>query len=330
MSVIVDTVQFYLPSKRKQTPSGWISFNAICCHNNGNTRDTRQRGGVNFGEGVSYHCFNCGFKASWTPGRSISIKFKKFLKWLNVPDDVISKCAFESLRLKEEGIESVSKGIMPTFVDIALPNNSVAISELLVDNTASDDLLPVLDYIRKRGLYLEDYDFYWSDQSGFKERLIIPFYFQNRLVGYTARKITVGKPKYISEQQPGYVFNLDNQKDTRQCVIVVEGPIDAISIDAVALTGSEINHTQKVLINKLQREVIVVPDRDKTGLKLIEQAIEAGWSVSMPDWEDNIKDVNDAVLNYGRLYTIYSILTSKESMPLKIRLHAKKWLKEPI
>ena len=28
-----------LPSKRKQTPSGWLSVNAVCCHHTGETQD---------------------------------------------------------------------------------------------------------------------------------------------------------------------------------------------------------------------------------------------------------------------------------------------------
>ena len=69
MSVVAETVLTYLPPKRKTTPSGWTSFNAPRCHHNGHTADKRQRGGLisNADGGVSYHCFNCGFKASWQP-----------------------------------------------------------------------------------------------------------------------------------------------------------------------------------------------------------------------------------------------------------------------
>jgi hypothetical protein len=77
MSLIIDTVQTFLPPKRKHTPSGWISFNAVCCD------DKRQRGGIILqGDTVSYHCFNCQFKASWQPGRLLTLKFKKFLNFL--------------------------------------------------------------------------------------------------------------------------------------------------------------------------------------------------------------------------------------------------------
>jgi len=79
------------------------------------------------------------------------------------------------------------------------------------------------------------------------------------------------------------------------------------------------------LLNRLQKQIIVVPDRDKAGSKLVERAIELGYSVSMPDWADEINDISDCVDKHGRLYTLYSIVSNAEESPLKIRLRAKKW-----
>ena len=179
-----------------------------------------------------------------------------------------------------------------------------------------------------RNLYLEDYPFYWTPEDGFNNRLIIPFYYKGNTVGYTARKITEGKPKYISEQQPNYVFNLDNQHWDKKFVIVCEGPMDAICIGGVAVMSSEVGAGQRLLINQLNKEVIVVPDRDHDGPKMIEQAIEFGWSVSFPSWGEGIKDINDSVKKYGRLYTLYTIVKNSVSTELKIRLNAKQWFKE--
>ena len=61
---------------------------------------------------------------------------------------------------------------------------------------------------------------------------------------------------------------------------------------------------------------------------MIEQAIEFGWSVSFPSWGDGIKDINDSVKKYGRLYTLYTIVKNSVSTELKIRLNAKQWFKE--
>ena len=147
-------------------------------------------------------------------------------------------------------------------------------------------------------------------------------------MGYTARAIGDVKPKYISEQQPGYVFNLDRQTNNRNFVIVCEGPFDAISIDGCALLGAEIKDSQNWLLKQLGKEIVLVPDRDHEGPGTVEQALEFGWSVSMPDWPVGIKDVNDAVVKLGRLAALYLIVSAKESNSLKIQLKAKKWFKE--
>jgi hypothetical protein len=92
--------------------------------------------------------------------------------------------------------------------------------------------------------------------------------------------------------------------------------------------SSEVGAGQRLLINQLNKEVIVVPDRDHDGPKIIEQAIEFGWSVSFPSWGDGIKDINDSVKKYGRLYTLYTIVKNSVSTELKIRLNSKHWFKE--
>ena len=66
-----------------------------------------------------------------------------------------------------------------------------------------------------------------------------------------------------------------------------------------------------------------MPDRDAPGEKLINQAIEFGWNVAFPEWEDDVQDVADAVAKYGRLFTMQSILKTSESSKFKIDLKRK-------
>lgn len=327
MSLIIDTFTTYLPPKRKTTPSGWIALNAVCCTHNGEKPDTRSRGGAYItDDSVTWHCFNCGFKASWHPGRALSTKFKNLLQWLSVPDDLISKCAFESLRLKDEDSPEHKHELTPKFFDRSLPTGAGPIKDWLLD--PPPQLEPIIAYMAGRKYNIDDYPWYWSDDPKWNERLIIPFYYQSRLVGYTARLCRDRKTaKYLSEQQPGFVFNLDNQSSNRKFVLVTEGPMDAICVDGVSVMSNEVSAQQRFLISRLQKEVVVVPDRDRAGVKLVEQALDWGWSVSLPDWEPGIKDINDAVRHYGKLYTVWSIVNSKETMPLKIQLKLKSWLR---
>ena len=104
----------------------------------------------------------------------------------------------------------------------------------------------------------------------------------------------------------------------------MEGPFDAMSVDGVALNGSEVSDQQAELIDRLQREVIVVPDADRAGSKLVDRAIELGWTVSFPVWLETCKDINEAVVKYGKLFVIKAILAARESSKLKIELKKKK------
>lgn len=322
---IVDTIYSYLPAKRKMTPSGWTKFNAVCCPHNGNTPDTRQRGGlIRNAEGVSYHCFNCGFKASYVAGRHLTRKMRQLLSWLGAPDDVITKISLEALKIEadQKELEEISLPVLP---DKSLPEGTQTLEQALMSNP--EEVINVADYILTRGFDIAG-DWMWSPEL--PDRLIIPFRYEDRIVGYTARKITDGKPKYLSEQTPGYVFNLDAQisapwEDAKKYVLVVEGPLDALSIGGVAILGADIMDKQAMLINRLGMSPVVVPDRDQDGYRTVERAIELGWAVSMPEWQDGIKDANDAVRNYGELWTAYLIADAIESSELKIKLRAKKW-----
>lgn len=332
MSLIPDTIQNYLPIKRKKTPSGWWVFNAVCCQHNGHSKDTRQRGGfiVNEGNASTYHCFNCQFKTSWYPGKPLSNKFKNLMRWLGINDDTINKLSMEAIKLlNEHPNNSVVNSIVPSFIPTNLPIQSEPISNYINNNNIPPDLIPILDYIyNSRNLTLNDYNFYWTPVKGFNTKLIIPFYYNNTIVGYTARETnTSSKQRYISDQQPGFVFNLDNQHNNYQSVLVVEGPLDAISINGCAILGANIKNTQDYLLKQLNKEIILIPDKDHEGPSTIKQAIDLGWSVSLPIWPENypIKDVNDSVKYIGKLATLWLIHKYKLSNPLKIQLHAKKW-----
>lgn len=327
MSIVSELLIKHLPVKRKTTPSGWISFNAVCCQHNGQNPDRRQRGGVlENGDIVTYHCFNCGFKASWQPGRQLTPKFKKLLNWLAVPDSDITQLALNVMKINEGVVVKQRTAAVPEFTVMPLPENTVHLNTY--DGPVNGYLEKVLKYMQSRSLYFEDGDFYWNSGVAYRERLIIPFKFCNQIVGWTSRHVDGGSPKYLSEQQPGYVFNLDKQTDDREYLILTEGPMDALPIGAAAFLGSEFNAQQALLINQYRKTVILVPDRDAAGKKMIEPAIEQGWCVSMPEWDPDIKDPGDAVKRYGRLYTLYSILNSAETSALKIRLRAKKWYEQ--
>jgi hypothetical protein len=317
-----------LPAKRKLSPSGWLSFNAVCCTHNGNSQDRRQRGGIKItDQNWSYHCFNCGYTASFVLGRTLSFKARRLLSWLGVPDSEIDVLNLESLRHRSihgiiddrRRVSDALQGIQFNEVDDLPPGSELITPEMplywkyIRERRVPEDF-PAMTSIRNDGVH-------WV-----RPFVAIPFTYDNKLVGWTARFLDNKSPKFISNSQPGYVFGIDQQPSDWQHVMVMEGIFDALSIGGLAVMHNTISDAQAKLIRSLDREITVVPDQDRAGLELIDRAVELGWAVSIPAWED-CKDVNDAVKKYGRLGTVLSIMQSRETSKIKIELRKKNLVK---
>jgi len=316
---MIDVVSF-LPGKRKQTASGWISFNAPCCIHRGDSQDKRQRGGIKLGTdgSWSYHCFNCGYTASFILGRNLTFKARKLLEWMLVPQEEIERINLESLKHKSiEGLlgerqEIINRLQKIEFEDRDLPADTQPLTE------------QAKTYLRNRCVPL-DYPFLYKTMP--RPGIVIPFTHENQVVGHTTRFLDNHTPRYIQDIQPGYVFGTDLQKSTWQTTIVVEGVFDALSINGLAVLHAEINDAQVKLIRSLGRDVVVVPDQDSAGMKLVDRAVELGWSVSMPDWPLGVKDVNDAVIKLGKLGVLLTIMQARETSKIKIELRKKQLVK---
>jgi Toprim-like len=315
---MIDIVSF-LPVKRKQTSSGWISFNAPCCEHNGESRDRRQRGGMKSTEqGWSFHCFNCGFTASFVLGRNLTFKARKLLSWLNVPQEEIERINLESLKHKSiEGLLGERQEVVQRLQSIEFEDRDLpAVTQPLNEQSK--------EYLRSRCIPL-DYPFLYKTMP--RPGIVIPFTHDNQVVGHTTRFLDDRIPKYIQDIQHGYVFGTDLQKNTWQSAIVVEGVFDALSINGLAVLHAEINDAQVRLIRSLGREVIVVPDQDEAGMKLVDRAVELGWAVSIPEWPKGVKDVNDAVICLGKLATLITIMQARETSRIKIELRKRQLVK---
>jgi len=323
MNQFQEVIQRLLPPRHRRTPSGWISFNSVCCHHRGEGLDKRQRGGILFTtEGWNYHCFNCHFKAGWTPGHQLTKNTKNLLSWLGLNDTEIGHLNLFVLKTKSDTLPDLKIRDL-TLQEKPLPLNSINIKEFIENNDPDQDLVKVIDYIYQRGQNLDWYPFHWSPEAGYRDRVLIPFYNMGKIVGWTGRKISEGKPKYLTEGQPGYIFNIDRQSLDRRAVVVVEGQFDAIAIDGVATMTNDINSDQIQRIKQLNRPVIVVPDRDRAGAQLIDHAVKQSWTVSLPPWGDDVKDVADAVKKFGRCYTLYSIFHYQEQNTIKQQILSK-------
>ena len=312
----------YIPQKRKQTSSGWVSFNAPCCVHTGESADRRSRGGVKQQEDDwSYHCFNCGFTASFVPGRPVSFKARKLLRWLGVDSTDIERLNLESLKRK-------------SLLDLTAERNTIKQTQIDFDEKEVPDGVEridpnnklhfhYVDYLKQRGIVF-GYPFLVDKKRGPRDRIVIPYTYKNRIVGHTSRYLDNRTPKFINSQQPGYVFGYDLQKSNWTSAIVVEGIFDALSISGLACMHETISKDQAQLLKQLQRRIIVVPDQDRAGLGIIDAAVEHKFEVSIPECPEDIKDVNDAVVRFGVAQTLQQIHQHAQRSKIKIEMAKKR------
>lgn len=145
---------------------------------------------------------------------------------------------------------------------------------------------PAIQYLLKRNVFIDDASklgFRWPiSNCNHSNRLIIPFYgLEGEYLGFQSRDIT-GKSrlKYITSKgckksKILYNYNLVKEAQAKNGnsdfdLVVVEGPFDVIPLmyQTVALLGSSISYTQKMLINSLGcRDIYILMDPDTAGIK---------------------------------------------------------------
>jgi hypothetical protein len=328
--------------KTRSHANGWISGNSVCCHHRRERADTRGRGGFKpNGDGtINWHCFNCGYTANYTPGRHLNYKFRKLLEWMGVADNDIKRLTIEAFRVKEligEPVRTDEEQVAIELEPRPLPPGSVELHDLgsfyLLDpDNAPHEFVHAVNYLESRRIHISSdsegfYPFYLTSEytaNNMHKRIIVPFYWQGNIVGYTARAMEDNiQPKYYNMVDSNYVFNVDRQRADSKFVIVSEGPFDAMSIDGVAVLENEVNETRAEIIDRLGKEVIVVPHADRAGTKLVDSALEYNWNVSFPVWLETCGDINQAVVKYGKLFVLKSILEAVETSKLKIALRKK-------
>lgn len=281
------------------------------------------------------NCYNCGFKSAYKGG-DIGGSFESWAGWLGIPDESIQRAKMEILAKQVSGEIAKSPSTAwsrpGAFEECLLPSSARPFSHWLNLDEPPDGFLKCLEYVASRGrAVLEGWDYHWAPTADntqqrrirIDERVIIPFKYQGKVVGWTSRYLgspPSGITRYHNGPVPeGYLFNCDAIfARNRKFVLVLEGPFDAIAVDGVGVLGSTLNRAQVDWLKSTDTEKIIVPDRQAKNQDLIDAALEHGWSVSFPEWGEDIKDAADASSRYGRLWALHSIIKARTSNQLKI------------
>lgn len=341
MEILQDTISRYLPGGARHT-SKCIEFNCPCCVMMGESRhDTRGRGGL-FIEPFTtgYNCFNCGFRFRQDHDKPLTKKVRTFLNELGVPPDEVRKIMFVYRKNQSEGNalldslfrkpKTVAK-IDLDFTEDRLPKGTVLLHDAL-NMIDSDDhpAFQAYQYAHERGI--EDNPMLlWcnSEEHNLKEYLIIPFLYNDKIVGYQAR-YTGSNAWYKANRRfinsnPNtgkYLYGIENVFSDNKYLVINESLIDSYLYHGVGIMSHSPSVNQINIINRFKGTKILVPDFGKGGQQLIDIAIDQGWSVYFPFWDDG-KDLGEATDAYGRIFMLQHMINSHVSSPTSIKLRRK-------
>lgn len=330
MHEILEYIYDLLPSNKRHRSNGWEYFNAPCCILTEN-QDTKKRGNAMFSEdSFTYNCFNCHYQTGFTLGQYLSKKCEQLLRLSGATDEQIKTLKKMIKEYNEENDEETTekKIVYRPRTIRKIPEMYESINESLKNKVDSPTLTKVMNYIVQRNPHLLEWtDLMWAEGQN---HFLIPCYEFGEVVGYTLRSLDdYSKSKYIHYTPEGYVHNFDSLLKERKYNILCEGDLDALAVDGVGILSSEFTpeRLKRILTYNNGQELIVCPDRDKAGAKLVKQILDEDlpFSVSFPNWSRGIKDVEEATRKYGRLYTIYTIIGMREKDKQKIRFEALKW-----
>ena len=339
-------IQSALSGKRRTSHTQFLNINCPMCVERGESADRRQRCGIKKNaDGLGISCFNCGFRSRFKIGQAISQSMLKFLSKIGISDREVSFLKFKALQYRRmlEGSpaaqEIIPLDFVPSFHSMKLPEGSRSLTQWAKDSNVNSDFLAVAEYLFDRGEVISSaMEYYWtpSTEHDLNRRLIIPFTYQGRTIGWTGRLVdpsTEEKPKYFSSVPSNYLFNSQVLNLNREFVIVVEGPFDAIAIDNVSTLGAKLSVEQAMWLNSSPVKKIVLADRDESGQRMIDNALKYNWMVAFPKladghgfqnwWDKDVKDAADAVKRYGKLYTIRSIMESVAKSKMEISVKRK-------
>lgn len=246
---------------------------------------------------TNYKCHNC----------SINLSFNNFLK--KVDDNLHRQYVFEKFKEGHAGKNFQAEKSNFNFEKPKFSTSREKGEILKIPFAAEND--KAKEYLESRKL--NPYKFYYTpkfkewtntliktfDNTDYdEERIIIPLFYQKKLIGFQGRAIGKSKVKYITimlDDEAPKIYGLD-EIEKGKTVYVTEGPFDSTFIsNAIALCGAD-GDISKWGID----DAVWVYDnepRNREILSRISRVIEMGQKVVI--WPSSVKekDINDMVLS---------------------------------
>jgi hypothetical protein len=275
--------------------------------------DYKPRGGFLFSENqIGSSCFNCTEANSVYEEFSgkLPFKFRRILNGLGFDDSdidaVIGSHFFnKSAEASEITLESLQK-INTVAPPTKLPDGTFQIGH----DGFVEQQVPLVEYLIERKIDLDRYKFFFSVEDRFKNRVIIPYYRQGKLIYWQARDITgKAKDRYLNApvSRDAVMFNIDLLNHLSSLpIFVTEGVFDAIPVNGICILSSKLSDAKRQLLSTTRRRLIFVIDKDANGFKLGTEALERGWDITFaPVGTD---DINHSIQRFGISWTVHQLM----------------------
>lgn len=337
---LTELVQQHLPNKKKKSATGVYICCPMCITMGEARNDTKFRCGftVQPDQGFLVHCYNCHFSTQWKMNGRVSKNLMKFLTKIGISSKQVP-IKLRLLRHDEKAKSVIIDDDIPDvaieFDEVDLPIDCRSFEDWAEDEDPHWQFYDAFEYLASRGEpVFEGWKYFWTPYAQFSwnQRVIIPFYHHGKIVGYTGRTFTNNPKlsKYYSKQPEDFMFNQDKIESDTEILILTEGVLDAISIKGIGILGNSLTKKQINLLNTFKKRIILIPDRNEAGRRLLDQVLDQGWEVSIPElWMDdkNIRDSASSTKRYGRIVTLEQIIKNATENKMKITLRFNMWSK---
>jgi hypothetical protein len=322
MSTIEDIVRSHVFLDALSS-KGWSSIFCQVCGDG--THSKGPRGGWLFeGETCFYNCFNCGVSGNFDPNRDVphSKNMYSIFRAFGIPINEVNDLITSKSKNKKTVVKKQDKVHLP---HLKQPDYFKLLRDFPEDSPLATEARKFLWENYK--ITDKDYPFFMSTGKtnshsnddiylcrALRTRIIIPAYSRDNrhMMFWQARTLTDDPKKYISasvENSGGVMFGMDNlySENKENPLYVTEGFFDSWHVNGVAVIANNMKRAKIVLLNNSRRPKVVIPDYNKDGMILANQAIDLGWGISLPDILPCV-DICKAINRFGKLFVVRSIV----------------------
>ena len=308
-------------------PNDWNSVYCAVCGDGSRTQGPR--GGWKFeGESARYNCFNCGIAGAFTPENEIfmSNDMKTIFQSFGIPKKEYAKILYRLRRDMKDGVPKKPAAKKESIEDligdgINMPDYLKDLSQVCNTNVGK----AAIRLLEDKCIPYKDYPFFIStgetkskDQQDkinskiLTGRLVIPIYYYGKLLLLQGRRLEEnGKKKYINiGNVSSTLYGLDRLNKNHKYVFVQEGFFDAYHLNGVACITNKLTTPKVKMLNSIEKDKIIVPDRNEIINTMLAKGIDEGWGFSAPKELQNCKDTTEAVRKYGKMFTVHAIMKS--------------------